>query len=91
MKRTNTQTLEKHGENILRLGFLSSKALTLPAVNVNIGRKMMASFASGIFVQTAARTVMIAPDCKHINIHQSKLRWYTRDNLLFLHVNPFFF
>lgn len=33
-----------------------------PAVNVNIGRKMMASLPSGILVQTAARTVMIAPD-----------------------------
>ena len=27
-----------------------------------MGRKMMASLASGILVQTAARTVMIAPD-----------------------------
>lgn len=36
--------------------------LTLPAVKVNMGRKMMASLASGILVQTAARTVMMAPD-----------------------------
>ena len=33
-----------------------------PAVNVNTGRKMIASLPSGILVQTAARTVMITPD-----------------------------
>lgn len=37
---------------------------------------MMANFASGIFVQTAARTVIIAPDCKYIKTHSSKLRCY---------------
>lgn len=36
--------------------------LTFPAVKVYMGRKMMASLASGILVQTAARTVMMAPD-----------------------------
>lgn len=41
--------------------------LTLPAVKVNTGRKMMASLPSGILVQTAASTVMIAPDCKVMN------------------------
>lgn len=34
----------------------------LPAVKVNMGRKMMDSLASGILVQTAARTVMMAPE-----------------------------
>lgn len=33
-----------------------------------MGRKMMASLASGILVQTAARTVMMAPDWKHKDI-----------------------
>lgn len=37
-------------------------SLTLAAVKVNMGRKMMASLASGILVQTAARMVMMAPD-----------------------------
>lgn len=41
--------------------------LTLPAVKVKTGRKMMASLPSGILVQTAASTVMIAPDCKVMN------------------------
>lgn len=36
--------------------------LTLAAVKVNMGRKMTASLASGILVQTAANTVMMAPD-----------------------------
>lgn len=36
--------------------------LTLAAVKVNMGRKIMDSLASGIWVQTAARTAMIAPD-----------------------------
>lgn len=71
-------------ENVLRVAFLwSSKALTLPAVNVNMGRSMMASFASGTFVQTAARTVIIAPDWKHRKTHQSKPRCYIRDNIFF--------
>lgn len=81
---THAQILERYGENVLRVGFLwSSKALTFPAVNVNIGRNMMASFASGIFVHTAARTVIIAPDCKYIKRHESKLRCYIRENLFF--------
>lgn len=37
-------------------------SLTLAAVKVNMGRKMTASLASGILVQTAAKTVMMAPD-----------------------------
>lgn len=83
-KRTHAQILERYGENVLRVGFLwSSKALTFPAVNVNIGRNMMASFASGIFVHTAARTVIIAPDCKYIKTHGSKLRCHIRGNLFF--------
>lgn len=41
--------------------------LTLAAVKVNMGRKMTASLASGILVQTAARTVMMAPDWTHDN------------------------
>lgn len=41
--------------------------LTLPAVKVNTGRKMIASLPSGILVQTAASTVMIAPDYRRIN------------------------
>lgn len=36
--------------------------LTLAAVKVNMGRKMMASLASGILVQTAANTAMMLPD-----------------------------
>lgn len=36
--------------------------LTLVAVKVNMGRKMMASLASGILVQTVASTAMMAPD-----------------------------
>lgn len=43
-------------------GAAGGAALTLAAVKVNMGRKMMASLASGILVQTAARTVMMAPD-----------------------------
>lgn len=43
---------------------------------MNIGRKMMASLASGIFVHTAARTVMIAPDW----------RWAIRINI-FIHMS----
>lgn len=83
-KRTHAQILKRYGENVLRIAFLwSSKALTLPAVNVNIGRSMMASFASGIFVHTAARTVIIAPDWKYRKTHQSKLRCYIRDNIFF--------
>lgn len=37
----------------------------MAAVKVNMGRKMTASLASGILVQTAARTVMMAPDWTH--------------------------
>jgi hypothetical protein len=44
-----------------------SRILTLPAVKVKTGRKMIASLPSGILVQTAASTVMIAPDCRGIN------------------------
>ena len=36
-------------------------------MKVNTGRKMMASLPSGILVQTAASTVMIAPDCRGIH------------------------
>lgn len=49
---------------------------------------MMANFASGIFVQTAARTVIIAPDCKYIKIHGSKLRCYMWEKRV-LHLNLF--
>lgn len=49
--------------NPLRVSFSSVRLrLTFAAVKVNIGRKIMASLASGIFVQTAASTVMMAPD-----------------------------
>lgn len=41
---------------------LEAELLTLEAVKVNMGRKMMDSLASGILVQTAARTAMMAPD-----------------------------
>lgn len=36
--------------------------LTLPAVKVTMGRKMMPSLASGTFAQTAASTAITAPD-----------------------------
>ena len=36
--------------------------LTFPAVNVIMGRRMMPSLASGTLVQTAASTVITAPD-----------------------------
>lgn len=39
-----------------------AELLTLEAVKVNMGRKMMDSLASGIWVQTAASTAMMAPD-----------------------------
>lgn len=42
--------------------FVCVDRLTLAAVKVNMGRKMMASLASGILVQTAASTAMMAPD-----------------------------
>lgn len=38
--------------------------LTFPAVKVNMGRKIMASLPSGTLVQTAANTVIMAPDCE---------------------------
>lgn len=41
---------------------LEAELLTLEAVKVNMGRKMMDSLASGILVQTAARMAMMAPD-----------------------------
>lgn len=41
---------------------LEAELLTLEAVKVNMGRKMMDSLASGMLVQTAARTAMMAPD-----------------------------
>lgn len=50
----------------------------------------MASFASGIFVHTAARTVIIAPDCKYIKIHHSKLRCYIREKIYFSACEPVF-
>lgn len=37
-------------------------SLTLPAVKVTMGRKIMPSLASGTFAQTAASTAMTAPD-----------------------------
>lgn len=43
-------------------GVVVGAGLTLAAVKVNMGRKMTASLASGILVQTAANTVMMAPD-----------------------------
>lgn len=43
-------------------GVAVGTVLTLAAVKVNMGRKMTASLASGILVQTAANTVMMAPD-----------------------------
>ena len=39
-------------------------SLTLPAVKLTMGSRMIPSLASGILVQTAARTVMMAPDWK---------------------------
>lgn len=39
-----------------------AELLTLEAVKVNMGRKMMESLASGILVQTLARMAMMAPD-----------------------------
>lgn len=41
---------------------IATVPLTLPAEKVTIGRKMMPSFASGTFVQTAASTAITAPD-----------------------------
>lgn len=38
--------------------------LTVPAVNVNIGNRIMLSFESGYFVQMYANIAIIAPDCK---------------------------
>lgn len=43
-------------------GVVVGAGLTLAAEKVNMGRKMTASLASGILVQTAANTVMMAPD-----------------------------
>lgn len=43
-------------------GVVVGAGLTLAAVKVNMGRKMTASLASGILVQTVANTVMMAPD-----------------------------
>lgn len=43
-------------------GVVVGAGLTLAAVKVNMGRKMTASLASGILVQTAANMVMMAPD-----------------------------
>lgn len=41
---------------------LWAEPLTLAAVKMNMGKKMMQSLASGILVQTVARTAMMAPD-----------------------------
>lgn len=41
---------------------LEAELLTLAAVKVSMGRKMMDSLASGMLVQTAARMAMMAPD-----------------------------
>lgn len=56
-------------------GGAAEHRLTFAAVKVNIGRKMMASLASGILVQTVAKMVMMAPDCtqKHTHIKISHI------------------
>ena len=50
--------------------------LTFPAVNVTMGRRMMPSFASGTLAQTAASTVITAPDWRSNNKRID--RWYFR-------------
>lgn len=47
--------------------------LTLPAEKVTMGRKMMPSFASGTFVQTAASTAITAPDWWHTHTHRENV------------------
>lgn len=50
------------GSHTLNTRQLEAELLTLEAVKVNMGRKMMDSLESGMLVQTAARTAMMAPD-----------------------------
>lgn len=59
--------------------------LTFPALNVNMGRKIIPNLASGTFAQTAARTAMTAPDCG-----QSTVLGQNRSIFFFVKINYVF-